>query len=335
MKTFNTKINPYIKTKNDTHNIMRNILISLIPLIVYGGYQFGITYLLNIFACAVVTSVIEIVYLAIFKKSNLWSNIKNSYVYLPGLLFGMIMPVGLPLETLLIGASIVSLAKVLFGGFGKYFFNQVAIGFIIISIISNYHSFNKLGYLKGYFVAGSISNIMIVLLLISFIYLVVTKAIKWRITLSYLLIFAIMTFFTGLYVGCSINGALVYTTIGILSDTLIFASIYLATDSTTSPMTNGGEIIYGMLLGIITVILHYYTDLNSVQYYAILFMNLFVPVINNLGAKGRFNKEKIVTPIVLVWILMAITTVIIGYSVNHNRVSINKVGMFIYEHTKR
>lgn len=327
MKKFKMKNSPYITTKNDTKSIMLNVLISLIPLIAYNIYLHGMTVAVNMISAMVVSSVIEILFMAIFNKSNLWNRILSSYVFLPGLLLTLVLPVGVSLPVILIGSAIASLVKSIYSKIGKSFINPTLVGFLVVSLLVNYHSLINMGYMNGTIVIGALTSLTPLCLLIGFIYLLLTKAIKWRITVTYLLSYVIMIFFIGLYTGLGAWPTTIYTIVNLLSGGLIFASIYLATDTKTSPVSKGGQVLYGMLLGLVTVLLHYYVNLNSVECYAIIIMNLLVPFINNIGAQGRLNKEKIITPIVLVWILMSITTVIIGYSANHKIININKMGV--------
>jgi len=72
----------------------------------------------------------------------------------------------------------------------------------------------------------------------------------------------------------------------------------MATDYVTSPYTEKGKIIFGIGLGVITVIIRRYGSMAEGVSYAILLMNLVVPYINKatrqkpLGAPKKVKEAK-------------------------------------------
>ena len=83
----------------------------------------------------------------------------------------------------------------------------------------------------------------------------------------------------------------------VLGGGLLLGAIFMATDYTTSPYTMKGQIIYGIGLGVITVLIRRFGNMTEGVSYAILLMNLVVPYINKacrqrpLGAPVKAKKE--------------------------------------------
>ena len=78
----------------------------------------------------------------------------------------------------------------------------------------------------------------------------------------------------------------------ILSGGLMLGAIFMATDYTTTPNTTLGNIIYFVMLGLITAGLRQATHMEVVSF-AILFMNLFVPLIDKFVLPNPFGYKKI------------------------------------------
>ncbi|MDR2039104.1 MAG: RnfABCDGE type electron transport complex subunit D, partial [Bacteroidales bacterium] len=77
----------------------------------------------------------------------------------------------------------------------------------------------------------------------------------------------------------------------ILTGGLLLGAIFMATDYVTSPMSRLGMIIYGIGIGVITVIVRVFGAYPEGMSFAILIMNAFVPLINTYIKPGRFGKE--------------------------------------------
>ena len=68
----------------------------------------------------------------------------------------------------------------------------------------------------------------------------------------------------------------------------------MATDYVTSPYTEKGKIIFGIGLGLITVIIRRYGSMAEGVSYAILLMNLVVPYINKATRQKPLGAPKAV-----------------------------------------
>ncbi len=350
------KIGPFIKSKNTTNKMMLNLLVSLIPIIVFTVYKNGvlpyqagkiefvyILYpLLFILLPALVSFLIETIYAIIFlKKRNkdIFKYIKSSYSFFPGLFLGLILPINMPIWIVLLGAGIASLSKMIFGGFGKNWFNPALVGYLFIFIfftsyfqinggylnklevdtiststpltnsivvegIGDYDSLVKpYGSLVNFFtgmIPGSIGETSALLCLVAFIYLTITGVIKWKIPIVYVL----TVFFATFLIGNINNLGIWYPLFQILSGGLMFGAVFMATDPVTSPTTTQGQILYGLFLGILTVGIRYLSPLPEGVFISILVMNIFVKVLDTIGYKAKFDFRVSLLPYIVVWILI-------------------------------
>lgn len=76
----------------------------------------------------------------------------------------------------------------------------------------------------------------------------------------------------------------------LLTGGLILGSCYMATDYVTSPMTSKGQIIYGVCIGLLTVVIRTFGAYPEGMSFAILIMNAFTPLINTYCKPKRFGE---------------------------------------------
>lgn len=75
-----------------------------------------------------------------------------------------------------------------------------------------------------------------------------------------------------------------------MSGGLMLGACFMATDYVTSPMTPKGQIIYGVSIGLITVIIRTFGAYPEGMSFAILIMNAFTPLINNYCKPKTFGE---------------------------------------------
>ena len=78
----------------------------------------------------------------------------------------------------------------------------------------------------------------------------------------------------------------------ILSGGVLLGAIFMATDYTTSPITFAGKILFGIGCGVITVLIRLYANLPEGVSFAIILMNILVPLIERLTFPKPFGEEK-------------------------------------------
>jgi uncharacterized protein with FMN-binding domain len=149
-------------------------------------------------------------------------------------------------------------------------------------------------------IPGSVGETSALFCLIGFIYLTINKVIKWKIPVVYILTVFVMTYMIG-----SINGlGIWYPLFQILSGGLMLGAVFMATDPVTSPTTSIGQILYGLFLGILTVIFRYLTPYPEGVLTSILTMNMFVFILDRIGSKARFYFNRSIIAFVLAWVLI-------------------------------
>ena len=299
--------------------------------------------LLTIFIGALTSFVVESIYALILKKKNY---IRNSYAFFPGLFLALILPLHTPIYIVVIGSVIASISKIIFGGFGKNMFNPALVGYLFIilvfssilttdnyfnqyeldtissptpltnaSMVSGICSYEELvepyGDLSNFLIGtipGSLAETSALLCIVAYIYLSFTKTIKWRIPLVYVATVFIITFGIGRLLGEGIY----YPLFHILSGGLMFGAVFMATDPITSCVTPIGQVLQGILLGIITVVFRF-TGVEGVAY-SILIVNALVFLLDKIGMVSRFNLLKSIIWFVIVWIIVIALTVILAAS---------------------
>ncbi len=283
----------------------------------------------------------EILYATIFLKNDGLDYVKNSFSIFPGLFFGLIMPLNTPFSMLILGAFIATfIGKIIFGGFGNNIFNPALIGrlFIITAysatlggyiyhnayeldtiasstplsnagVISGIGSYQTLvkpyGNLMNFFIGtipGAVGETSALLCLVAFLYLTITKTIKWRIPVFYISTVFIMSFIIGAFNDLERT----YSLFQILSGGLMFGAVFMATDPVTSPTTFIGQVLYGISLGILTVVFRNLTSYPEGVLTSILTMNMLVFIIDSIGVKSRFNK-KYAVPFFVILITLSLT----------------------------
>lgn len=305
MKEIHLTKGPFIQTNNKSKNINNNILLSLIPLIIFAFYKNGIILygetknILTLFLplililIASLTGIITNFIIAKIRKENkTFKYFLTSKYILPGLILALIFPVDAPIWLLpLITFISVIIGKINISGIPL--FNQVAFGAILIIIFNSSELFKTISTTNDslwtmFFgnTANIITNTFLVLL--AFLYLIYKKAIKWKILVTVILTIFIMTYI----IGVLNNQTLTYPIYHILSGGLAFLIAYLGSDNETSPTTAFGQITYAIFLGILTVIFRFYVSEILSIYLSILIMNLFNSIIDELGALARFGLKK-------------------------------------------
>lgn len=165
---FNILKGPFIKSKNNTNKMMNNLLISLIPIIIFSFYKNGIIPYRNdkiglfemyyplifVFIGTISGIITEYLYSYIFlrlRKKELKNYIKNSFSIFPGLFVSLVLPINTPIQILIFGVVVaIIIGKMIYGGFGHNIFNPALIGCLfVVSCYASVINSNG-GYLNKY-----------------------------------------------------------------------------------------------------------------------------------------------------------------------------------------
>jgi electron transport complex protein RnfD len=134
---------------------------------------------------------------------------------------------------------------------------------------------------------GSMGEIAGAALILGLIYMLVKKIITWHIPVSVL---GTVVLFSGilhlvdpeLYIDPLFH---------LLTGGILLGAIFMATDYVTSPMTRKGMIIFGIGIGVLTIVIRVFGAYPEGVSFAILIMNAFVPLINRYIKPKRFGEE--------------------------------------------
>lgn len=139
-----------------------------------------------------------------------------------------------------------------------------------------------LQYFMGY-KAGCIGEVSILLILVSFAYLLYEKIIDPRATISFVATVFVATFFYSLNKGLSI--AAQQAILSLLTGGIMFGAVFMVTDYSTAPVTKTGRIIFGLGCGIITFLIRKFGGYPEGVMFSILIMNAFAPLLNNFTGR--------------------------------------------------
>ena len=134
---------------------------------------------------------------------------------------------------------------------------------------------------------GSAGEASALALILGFIYLLVRKVIRPHIPVTIILTVAVMSGIFWLINPEQYTDPL----FNILTGGLLLGSIFMATDYVTSPMAPKGMVIYGIGIGVLTVLIRYFGSYPEGVSFAILIMNSIVPLLNKYIKPARFGKE--------------------------------------------
>lgn len=306
---------------------MYDVIIALIPALAVSFYFFGwgafVVTLTSVAACMLFEWLISR-----FLMGRKELTILDGSAILTGLLLALNVPSTLPLWIIVIGALVaIGIGKMSFGGLGSNIFNPAIVGRVMLLIsfpvqMTSYpmprgmeatldatSGATPLAIAKGVVrgsegftmdmlpslvdnllgsVGGSLGEVSAVALLIGFVYLLIRKVITWHIPVA---IIATVAIFAGIM---NLANPEVYAgpLFHILSGGLLLGAIYMATDYVTSPMSNSGMLLYGVMIGIITMLIRLFGAYPEGMSFAILFMNGIVPIINRYMPPHLFGKAK-------------------------------------------
>ena len=310
---------PHLHTKTSTKSLMRDVVIALLPAVVVSVLCYGWSELLVLGVS--VASCILLEYLITKYLLKKPCTVCDWSAAVTGVLLALNLPASTPWWVVFIGAVVaVGVAKMTFGGLGQNVFNPALVGrvFLLISFptymtnwtkpngfIGNFDAFTgatplgiakesgvaaieNMDYMDMLFcnIGGSAGELSAIALLAGFAYLLIRRVIRPYITCS---IIATVAVFSGIF--WAIDPA-TYTdpVFNILTGGLLLGSIFMATDYVTSPMSNMGGVVFGIGIGVITMLIRYFGAYPEGVSFAILIMNSVVPLLNKWFHTKKYGR---------------------------------------------
>ena len=342
---------PHVKKPNArVSRMMGDVSIALAPLVIFAIFTHGLTAFYMLLAAVLSMGVTEYLYYQYidfkakkpFKLKNESFTLGNFTVLTSGLIFGLTLPSEAPILVIIISGVVgVFFAKLVFGGMGQNIFNIAGFARVFLalsygSLVSysanvdaeagatvlgllgrdltadptQYYSLTQI--FTGIGLPGSLGETSALLILVGAIYLFIRKSYDVFVPLVYLGTVLFLGYAVSLFYDVDPSFPWVY----LLSGGLMFGAIYMATDPVTMPVTRPGRIYYAFGLGAVTFLIRIFGNLPEGVVFAIVIMNMFVPVMDY--AKWSHTKFNLKRSLIFASIILTITIITVlgvGYGI--------------------
>ncbi len=318
---------PHIHSKTSTRSLMLDVVIALLPSVIVSVLYYGWSAVAVLASSVVFCVLLEYLITKYLLKRP--GTIGDLSAVVTGIILALNLPPTAPWWVAMIGAIVaIGVTKMTFGGLGQNVFNPAITGrvFLLISFpaimttwggakgfiggadavsgatplgivkeglmqgqtlqqIFDLHDFS---YAQMLFVniGGSAGEISALAVIIGFIYMLARKVIRPYITLSILVTVAVFSGIFWLIDPSQFTDPL----FNLLTGGVLLGSVFMATDYVTSPMSDKGGIIFGVGIGIITMLIRYFGSYPEGMSFAILIMNSTVPLINKFCKQKKFGR---------------------------------------------
>jgi len=296
--------NPHIRSKVTTDKIMLCVVLALLPAAGFGVWNFGLHALWQILLTMASCVLSEAVYELIMKKKV---TVLDFSAAVTGLLLALNMPPAAPLWVgPLGGVFAIIVVKMLFGGLGQNFMNPALAArcFLLISFPSIMTNFQcdaysgatplaslKAGETVNVFnmiigrTSGTIGETSMIAIVAGACFLLLLGIIDLKVPASYIITFVI---FYGLFGGHGFDGY--YISAQLAGGGLMLGAFFMATDYVTRPVTKLGQIVFGIILGLLTGIFRVFGASSEGVSYAIIIGNLLTPMITRFTVPKAFGE---------------------------------------------
>ena len=318
---------PHIHSKTSTRSLMLDVVIALLPSVLVTVLFYGWSALAVLASCVISCVLLEYLITRYLMKRP--STIGDLSALVTGIILALNLPPTTPWWVAVIGSIVaIGVAKMTFGGLGQNVFNPAITGrvFLLISFpvamttwggakgfiggadavtgatplgivkegllqgqtLDQIFAANDFSYFQMLFVniGGSAGEISALAVIAGFIYMLARKVIRPYITLSILVTVAV---FSGIF---WLIDPSQYTDplFNLLTGGVLLGSVFMATDYVTSPMSDKGGIIFGVGIGVITMLIRYFGAYPEGMSFAILIMNSTVPLINKFCKQKKYGR---------------------------------------------
>ena len=317
-------LSPHVHGGDSVKKNMYGVLIALIPAFLVSLYFFGLGALI-VTATSVAACLFFEWAIGKFLMKKETTTICDGSAVITGVLLAFNLPSNLPIWIIILGALFaIGVGKMSFGGLGNNPFNPALAGrvFLLLSFPVQMTSWPVVGQLTAYTDAttaatplnlmkqiaggniealkdlpssfdllignngGCLGEVSALALLLGLAYMLWKKIITWHIPIS---ILATVFVFSGIM--HLVDPELyVSPVLQLLTGGLMLGAIFMANDYVTSPMSKKGMLIYGVCIGLLTVIIRLFGAYPEGMSFAILIMNAFTPLINTYCKPKRFGE---------------------------------------------
>ena len=306
-KVYNMGPSPHIRTSETVDKVMLDVIIALVPALLMAVYVFKTRALIVTAVSVIFCMLTEMVFNKIRKVE---CTLHDGSAIVTGILFAFVIPVGMGLQYVAIGAVVsIALGKMLFGGLGQNVFNPALVGraFVQASWPVAITSFTLDGmagatmldamkrgvpeiliregnpYVQALIgqMGGCLGETSALALLIGGAYLIYKKQIDWKMPVIIIATVAVLTGIAG-------RDPLMH----VLSGGLMLGAFFMATDMVTSPVTPKGKLIYAFGIGALIALIRMKGGYPEGTAFSILIMNGVTPLINRYTMPKKFGEVK-------------------------------------------
>jgi Na+-transporting NADH:ubiquinone oxidoreductase subunit B/electron transport complex protein RnfD len=314
---------PYARDPLDIKRFMSMVIIALLPCLITSFYFFGLRLVAMIVVSYAAGGTVEVIF-AIVRKENI-----NEGFLVTGMLFPLILPPALPLWMVAVGVAFgVFVGKELFGGTGRNVFNPALVGrcFLALAypapmsgnwvkpgvglagrlfqyidasnidaistatplVLAKQGNLVALSHMVLGNVSGSIAETSAIAIIFGGVFLLLTRVANWRTVVSILGSCALLAGILHYAQPEKFAPALWHLCAG----GLLLGAFFMATDPVTCPITNSGKWAYGIIIGIVTLLIRNFTGYVEGVMFAILLGNIVAPILDEIVFKVRFRRLK-------------------------------------------
>ncbi|MCQ2268861.1 MAG: RnfABCDGE type electron transport complex subunit D [Bacteroidaceae bacterium] len=317
-------LSPHVHSGDSVQKNMYGVILALVPALLVSLCVFGmgaaIVMATSVAACVLFEWAIT---KYILKREK--CTVCDGSAILTGLLLAFNLPSNLPLWIIIIGALVaIGVGKMTFGGLGCNPFNPALVGriFLLISFPVQMTTWPVPGQLTSYVdaetmatplsimsraiksgdstilnelpssldmflgqSAGCLGEVSALALLLGLAWMLYKKIITWHIPVSILATVFVLGGIMHLA-----NPVYANPVDQLLTGGLMLGAIYMATDYVTSPMNHKGQLIYGVCIGVLTIVIRSFGAYPEGMSFAIFIMNAFTPLINTYCKPKRFGE---------------------------------------------
>ncbi len=316
-----TKNPPFGRDPLDVKRYMSLVILGLVPSFLAALYFFGWRVLLILIVSYIAGGSVEVLF-ALIRKEEI-----NEGFLVTGFIYPLILPPGIPLWMVAVGIVFgVFIGKEIFGGTGRNVFNPALIGRLFLALgypAAMTGSWVKPGWLpwgkllssftigppdavtsasplvlakSGQFtplfnlfvgnVSGSLGETSAIAILLGGLFLLIVGVASYRTVFSVLLSFVGFNVLLRLVAPSVVNPVL----FNLLSGGILFGSFFMATDPVSSPVTQAGKWTYGIIIGLVTILIRSFSGFVEGMMFAILFGNICAPIIDEVIIRTKMRR---------------------------------------------
>ena len=301
---------PHIVDSIDTKRYMSCAIAAIVPATLASIYFYGLSAILIIAVSYTAGFFVEFIF-AVVRKHKI-----HEGFLVTGLIFPLVLPPTTPLWVVAVGVMFgVLFGKEMFGGTGRNIFNPALVGRLFITIafpaimttswqmpfedaitsatpLAVYKTTKVMASFPDLLIgntAGSMGETCRIAIIIGGLFLIFTKASNWRIPVSYIGSVFVFALIGNHFLPDRVAPAVFQ----VLTGGLLFGAMFMATDPVTSPFTCAGKYTFGILCGVLTVLIRSFSGYVEGVMFSIVFMNGLAPLIDHVVLALKYRPVKV------------------------------------------